>query len=103
MGMTIDGMTPDQMCDAMCDNIVPEFPPAWWIFTFGHGQPHAGHYVRIFGTYDSARKKMFDKYGRAWGFQYSEAEWNSWLERKPDYLPAEELLEEIGGDADGKV
>ena len=98
MGLTIPGMTPEQMCDAMCNNIVPEFPPTWWIFTFGTGQPHAGHYVRIYGTFDSAREKMFRKYGSAWGFQYSEEEWNNWMAEKPDYVPAEELLEEIGGD-----
>lgn len=98
MGLTIHGMTPEQMCDAMCDNVIPERKPEWWFFTFGYGQPHAGHYVRIYGTFDSAREKMFRKYGSAWGFQYSEEEWNNWMAEKPDYVPSEELLEEIGGD-----
>lgn len=34
-----------------------------WIFTFGCGQEHAGHYVKIHGTYDEARAEMFRRYG----------------------------------------
>ena len=49
--------------------------PQWWIFTFGSGQPNAGHYVKFYGTYGEARDKMFEKYGIDWGFQYSEEEW----------------------------
>ena len=64
-----------------------------WIFTFGSGQKYEGYFVRIFGTYNTARKKMFDKYGRAWCMQYSEKEWESWLERKPSWVPAEKELE----------
>ena len=64
-----------------------------WIFTFGSGQKYEGYFVRIFGTYNTARKKMFDKYGREWCMQYSEKEWESWLERKPNWVPAEKELE----------
>lgn len=53
----------------------------WWYFTFGCGQKHARHYVKIFGTFDEARKKMFERYGAEWAFQYSEEEWNAWAER----------------------
>jgi len=67
----------------------------WWIFTFGGGQLHEGMYVKIKGTYLSARKEMVERYGNKWAFQYSEEEWEDWLNRKPDYIPAEELLEEI--------
>ena len=67
----------------------------WWIFTFGYGQKHAGHYVRIWGTYESAREMMMDKYGAEWAFQYSEKRWDKWLEEKPDYIPAETELEVI--------
>ncbi len=50
-----------------------------WIFTFGSGQPNAGHYVKISGDYDSARQEMIDRYGLEWAFQYSEQEWNDWV------------------------
>lgn len=60
-----------------------------WIFTFGSGQPHEGHYVKIFGTYGDARDEMFLRYGRNWAFQYSEDEWNDWMKRKPYWIPAE--------------
>ncbi len=49
-----------------------------WVFTFGFGQPHAGHCVRIPGTYDEARQKMMDRYGPHWAFQYSAEEWDAW-------------------------
>lgn len=48
----------------------------WWIFTFGCGQKNAGHYVRFFGTYGSARQQMFDHFGDEWAFQYAEEEFN---------------------------
>ena len=67
-----------------------------YIFTFGSGQLHAGQYVKIHGSYEEARQKMVDRYGLAWGFQYSEQEWNDWLSRKPAWIPAETELEEIG-------
>lgn len=60
-----------------------------WIFTFGFGQKYAGYFVRISGTYEEARKEMIRRYGKEWAFQYSEAEWNDWLQRKPSYIPAE--------------
>ena len=60
-----------------------------WIFTFGAGQAHQGHYVKIHGTYESARKKMVDRYGLNWCFQYTEEEWNEWLNTKPSYVDAE--------------
>ena len=49
--------------------------PRWWVFTFGCGHKHAGHYIRIFGTFSEARTEMVDRYGRQWAFQYSEDEW----------------------------
>lgn len=45
-----------------------------WIFTFGCGQKHAGHYVRIKGTYKEARAKMIEKFGTEWAFQYEASE-----------------------------
>ncbi len=50
----------------------------WWTFTFGYGQQHEGMYVRIYGTFDSTRKIMFEIYGQDWSFQYNEADWKDW-------------------------
>lgn len=67
----------------------------WWVFTFGVGQLFEGYYVRIWGTYESARKKMVDKYGLNWAFQYNLTDWSS-MERNPNrYWPMEKLLEVI--------
>lgn len=46
-----------------------------WVFTFGCGQPNAGHYVVIEGEFFEARRKMMERYGRQWSMQYSEREW----------------------------
>lgn len=43
-----------------------------WIFTFGYGHKHPNTYVEIKGTHSSSRKKMFDRYGNKWSFQYPE-------------------------------
>lgn len=68
----------------------------WWIFTFTNSQEHAGHYVKIRGTYSSAREKMLEAYDTHWGFQYTEKEWNDWVEEAERYnLPVETLLEVI--------
>lgn len=64
----------------------------WYIFTFGSGQQNAGHYVKIFGTYDSARREMVCRYGLQWGFQYSEDEWED-LHRRMPYCKFETELE----------
>ena len=42
----------------------------WWAFTFGCGQKHSNHYVKIFGTYSNAREEMFKRYGEEWCWQY---------------------------------
>lgn len=67
--------SPEEMCDMMCNNQLPEEKEQWWVFTFGCRQENAGYHVRIWGTFFSARDKMFDKYGDKWGFQYSWEEW----------------------------
>lgn len=56
-----------------------EHDEQWWIFTFGAGHRNAGHYVKIYGTFASARDKMISKYGLEWAFQYPEWKWNEWL------------------------
>ncbi len=66
----------------------------WWTFTFGDGQQHEGMYVKIYGTFESARRKMFEKYGSKWAFQYNEKEWRDWEKDRPSYI-VELLLEKI--------
>ena len=47
-----------------------------WYFTFGCGQLHAGRVQPIVAeSYDEARAKMFQMYGGAWCFQYSNEDW----------------------------
>lgn len=41
-----------------------------WIFTFGCGHAHPNGYVKIYGTFDSARAEMFRRYGPKWSMQY---------------------------------
>ena len=67
----------------------------YWIFTFGCGMAHGGQYVRIKGTYGEARKKMFEKYGRQWAFQYSEEEWQRFFDDPNRDWPMETELETI--------
>ena len=55
----------------------------WWIFTFGSGQKHAGKYAKVYGTFETARKKMIQRHGLKWAFQYSESEWKK-LENDPN-------------------
>lgn len=45
-------------------------PESDFIFTFGMGQPHAGRFVRIHGTFNSAREEMFRRHGPVWCGQY---------------------------------
>lgn len=82
----------EDMCDMMCDNVLPAEQETW-IFTFGSGQQHAGHYVKIKGTFGQARREMIDRYGLEWSMQYSAKEWEDWLDRKPAWVPAETELE----------
>lgn len=89
MGATFEVNTPEEMCN----NKEPE---QWWIFTFGGGHAHPGRYVKIRGSYGEARKKMFDKYGDKWCFQYSEEKWEE-MKNDPDRRwPMETELEVIG-------
>ena len=98
MGMTIEIDSLEEMCDLMCNNKIPEKKKPeerWWIMTFGHGQEHAGYYVKVWGTFSSARQKMIKKYGTAWAFQYSLDDWVDWVAQAPQYMPIEKELEVI--------
>lgn len=53
-----------------------------FIFTFANNHPLGGHYQPVFAKDgQSAREKMFEKYGDKWGFQYTAEKWLEW-ERK---------------------
>lgn len=93
MGAEFQVNSLEDMCEAMCNNNIPTQEQKNWIFTFGSGQLHEGHYVKIFGTYEEARLQMFERYGDQWGFQYSEEEWNNWLNERPKWCPVETELE----------
>lgn len=54
-----------------------------WVFTFGSGQPLAGYYVRFSGDFGEARRKMCEKFGNKWAFQYSASKWAEW-EKDPN-------------------
>ena len=66
-----------------------------WRFTFGCGQAHYGYCQPIIGTFNSARKKMFELYGAEWAFQYSEEEWQKIIDNPNRYWAIEEDLEVI--------
>lgn len=99
MGLTVEIDSLDEMCDLMCDNRIPEKKEKpkerWWVFTFGKGQEHEGYYVKIWGTYSSARSKMMKRYGLAWSFQYSFEDWIDWVAQAPAFTPIEKELEVI--------
>lgn len=67
-----------------------------WIFTFGSGQKHEGCYVRVTAaSYADARRKMVEKYGIEWAFQYSEDDWDRWSKNRPYYIPIETEIDHI--------
>lgn len=43
-----------------------------WYFTFGSNHAHPNGYVRLFGTFNSAREEMFRRFGPKWSMQYDE-------------------------------
>lgn len=77
MGLEIQVDSLEDMCALMCDNVIPAHKreEPCYIFTFGYGHEHAGYYVKVYGSYNTARRKMWEKYGDAWAFQYSYDEW----------------------------
>jgi hypothetical protein len=67
-------------------------PTQEWIFTFGAIHENHGKCVRIKGTYDSARSKMFELYGDRRAFQYSSEAWQQMIDDKSRYWPMEEEI-----------
>lgn len=49
-------------------------PEQDWFFTFGSGHAHPDKYVRIRGTWSSARIEMFRRFNSAWCMQYGTLE-----------------------------
>ena len=85
----------EEMCDLMCDNKLPKEKPQWFMFTFGVGQKHGGHYVRIFGTWESSREEMIRRYGTEWCWQYTEKKWKEMLsDKNRKWTPETELKED---------
>lgn len=41
-----------------------------WLFTFGYGHSLPGKYIRLDGTFDTARSQMVRMFGSKWAFQY---------------------------------
>jgi len=46
-----------------------------WFFAFGYGHKFGPNgYIKIYGTFNSARDEMNERFGNNWSFQYSSAE-----------------------------
>ena len=52
-----------------------------WYFTFGSGHAHPDGYMKIHGTFNSARDHMHKMYGLKWAFQYNEEEFMPQIKR----------------------
>lgn len=48
-----------------------------WAFTFGVGHGLRHYYVVIEGTYDEAKDKMMELFGKKWSWQYPLDEWEA--------------------------
>ena len=95
MGKEFQVNSLEDMCDLMCNNYICEDEPEEkWVFTFGSGQEHEGHYVIIFGSFNEAREKMIKRFGTQWAFQYSEQEWEEMKHDPNRCWPMEKPLEE---------
>lgn len=56
--------------------------PENWYFTFGVGQGKlANKYVKIYKTFNEARREMMDMFGNRWAFQYDEEEFLPQIKR----------------------
>ena len=51
-----------------------------YYFTFCGIHKEKNCYVKIHGTFGSARQEMFNRFGVNWGFQYTEKEFGSQAE-----------------------
>lgn len=60
-----------------------------WVFTFGHGHLFGGKCVRLQGSFEDTRNRMFNLFGNKWGFQYSAEEWEHMKNDKDRMYPLE--------------
>ena len=65
------------------------FDDTEWIFTFGCGHKFAGKCVRLSGTYEDTRNKMFEMFGSDWGFQYPASKWEQMETDEKRWYPME--------------
>lgn len=99
MGKEIEVNTLEDMCDLMCNNVIPA-SNHYWIFTFGCGRDvygdNAGKAVKVYASsYGEAREKMCEKYGTKWAFQYSAKDWNKIKNDPKRFWEMEEVMEVI--------
>ncbi|MDR7856335.1 hypothetical protein [Tissierella sp.] len=68
-----------------------------FIFTFCGDHPLKNHYQPVFAKdSNEARRKMFEKYGDKWGFQYTAEKWEEWENKvKKIGIPIERELNSI--------
>jgi hypothetical protein len=45
-----------------------------WVFTFGFNQKYENGYTVVYGTFESAREEMIEKFGIKWSMQYPDKE-----------------------------
>lgn len=83
----------DHKIDGYMHNVYE--PRQYWYFTFGCGQEHGGKYVKIKGTFASARYRMVEKYEDKWSMQYSEKEWEAMKNDSNRFWDMETELEVI--------
>lgn len=53
---------------------MPEEQEQDWYFTFGASHAHPFGYVKVHGTFSSARDRIQAEYGRKWAMQYTAEE-----------------------------
>ncbi len=52
-----------------------------WYFTFGFSHAFPRGYMKITGTFHTARNKMIEKFGTKWSMQYSEEQFAGQVEK----------------------
>ena len=45
-----------------------------WYFTFGQSSLFRNKYMKVYGTLEEARERMFETFEAYWAFQYDEKE-----------------------------
>ena len=68
-----------------------------YVFTFcGDDPEHKNEAIRIYGTFESSRNKMFSLYGDKWAFQYPYEDWLELVKTcKTSGRPIEDIIKTI--------